>query len=254
MLENDLPLLIEKNLIDLCEAVAASSGGRLMETPNYACTTGSPSAWHNKVFGFERARDGREKVLAQLREDIRAGRAPSNLLVGVYAQSFFTETALLAHGFTMYFEQTGMAIEVDEWRDEDHGRNGECPPPADRAELTQWVAVLDEAFSGETDIDLYEHLMARPGISFFAGRAAGRIVSTAVLYIKDGIAGIHLVATSKDFRGQGLATAATAAALRRAREQGCALAVLQASPMGKNVYARMGFAAHLQIQHWELGK
>jgi RimJ/RimL family protein N-acetyltransferase len=254
MPETNLPYLIEKNLINLCVAVAASPGGRLVETPNYACTDGSPSAWHNKVFGFERARHAREAVLRQLREDIQAGRAPDNLLVGVFARSFLTEAGLLARGFVPYFEQTGMAIETAAWRDEDRGRDGDFPPPADRAELTQWVAVLDEAFSGERSVDLYQNLMARPGISFFAGRADGRIVSTAVLSIKDNIAGIHLVGTSTDFRGRGLATGATRAPLRRAREQGLPLAVLQASPMGRNIYARLGFAAHSQIQHWELGK
>ncbi|MBU3101858.1 MULTISPECIES: GNAT family N-acetyltransferase [Clostridium] len=62
-----------------------------------------------------------------------------------------------------------------------------------------------------------------------------------MLYIKDAIAGIHLVGTANEFRGKGFETLIAKTALRDAKDLGCKYGVLQASDMGRNVYNNIGF-------------
>ncbi len=71
---------------------------------------------------------------------------------------------------------------------------------------------------------------------------AGRPVSGAWTLVSHGVAGIGFVGTLESVRGRGLGTAVTWAAMRAGYEIGATRAALQASPMGRSVYARMGYA------------
>jgi GNAT superfamily N-acetyltransferase len=71
--------------------------------------------------------------------------------------------------------------------------------------------------------------------------ASGRAVAGAWTAVSHGVAGVGFVGTHADVRGRGLGTAVTAAAMRLGYAMGARSAALQASPMGRPVYARMGF-------------
>jgi ribosomal protein S18 acetylase RimI-like enzyme len=87
-------------------------------------------------------------------------------------------------------------------------------------------------------------LEARSPMILFVGYLDGAPVSVSELYIDrdpGGVAGLYSVATKKEFRGRGIGTALTWAAVNEARRQGYATAVLQASDAGQGVYTRLGF-------------
>lgn len=67
----------------------------------------------------------------------------------------------------------------------------------------------------------------------------------------DGTATILFVATDPAARGRGHATALMKQLLRGARSRGCDLSVLEASPMGRPVYERMGYRSVGTIEMWE---
>jgi GNAT superfamily N-acetyltransferase len=67
----------------------------------------------------------------------------------------------------------------------------------------------------------------------------------------DGDASVILVATVPEARGRGLAGGLLAAALVEARERGNDISTLQATKMGENVYARVGFKRFGAIEMWE---
>jgi predicted GNAT family acetyltransferase len=78
-------------------------------------------------------------------------------------------------------------------------------------------------------------------ICHYAITKDGEIVSTSVLYLDDGIAGVYCVSTLPEHRGRGLAAFATAQPLRQVRELGYQTGILQSSLMGESVYRRLGF-------------
>ncbi len=252
MRSTDMDAAIENSLIDLCKKAAAQSNGRLMAKETYSCTMGCPDDWYNRAFDFRPPDADSRWLLDRLSEDIRAGDAPPTLLLSV--QSMLPERLLSAYGFRRVYAQTGMAVDLTTWEAGTHGARGDCWPLAEERELLEWIAVTEEAFGKVEDPTLYRSLMQEPDTKLFACHAAGRVVSTALLFFANGAAGIHLVATSTDFRRRGYATAVTAAALRCAQAAGYGLAVLQASAAGKEVYARLGFSEFSQLGHWRLGE
>ena len=67
----------------------------------------------------------------------------------------------------------------------------------------------------------------------------------------DGTATILFVATDPPAQGRGLGTALMKQLLRGARERGCDLSVLEASPAGRPVYERLGYRSLGTLEMWE---
>ena len=76
---------------------------------------------------------------------------------------------------------------------------------------------------------------------FFGVGANGRLVATSMLYLDQGIAGVHSVATLLTERAQGLGAPVTVGALRAGHELGYGVGVLRSSSAGHSVYRTLGF-------------
>jgi len=96
---------------------------------------------------------------------------------------------------------------------------------------------------------LNERLLALPQVRLYAGLVDGAVVSTSMLIASGAVAGIYWVATLEGHRGRGYGEALTWAATAGGREFRCRIASLQASRLGRPVYARMGFAHVLDYEH-----
>ena len=77
--------------------------------------------------------------------------------------------------------------------------------------------------------------------SWFVTHVDGEPAACGQLLRTDDVAGVYAIAVREQFRRQGLGAAITWAVLAAGRDAGCSTGVLQASPMGKPVYDRMGF-------------
>lgn len=84
---------------------------------------------------------------------------------------------------------------------------------------------------------------AMDSVRYFAVRKDGAIVTTSLLYLEGGLAGIYCVSTVPSERRKGLGAHATAEPLRRARELGYRTGILQSSEMGEKIYRGLGFEA-----------
>lgn len=80
-----------------------------------------------------------------------------------------------------------------------------------------------------------------PRLLAFNGLLHGEPVAASAVFVEDDVAGIYDVATLPHCRGQGLGEAMTWHAIRAGLAAGAGVAVLQPSPMGLPLYARMGF-------------
>ncbi|GMV18505.1 MAG: GNAT family N-acetyltransferase [Polyangiaceae bacterium] len=106
------------------------------------------------------------------------------------------------------------------------------PPPAFEAALTSWPA--DDGWRG------------------YVARADGRPAACAIVYESpDGDCGVTGVASLPDARGKNLAGRLLGRALAEARTRGATSTSLQASPLGRPVYAKMGYRDLGEMGMWE---
>lgn len=132
-----------------------------------------------------------------------------------------------------------------------------CPPP-EGAELRRVTSAADARSYWEVAADAYatngfpEEVSAHydrhdglwaDGVAAFLGLLNGRPASIAMTIVSHGVAGIYWVGTRQDARGGRLGTALTTAAVEAGFEMGGEIASLQASPLGRPIYERMGFEA-----------
>jgi GNAT superfamily N-acetyltransferase len=238
-------LVADLNYLEMNRTITRAAGGRLLEVNGLVLWAGThPSA--AIVNGIMRMRAGEPspaRVLGFAAEwfgEIGHGYAVS-VRVGGDAD---LEAAALAQGFATIIELPVMVHDG--------------PPPEvsvpdgyqiarvdDEQGLRDLVEAVGEPFELPQEV---ASVFARPAYALppltgavVARDAGGRPVAGAWTGLSHSVAVIGFVGTAEEARGRGLGTAVTAAAMGLGFSMGASSAVLQASPMGKPVYARMGF-------------
>lgn len=133
---------------------------------------------------------------------------------------------------------------------------GDIPPPPDdfRIERVTDPAALEEntwtaaVGFGAPDADAMTglfpaSLLDDDRVTFFNGFVSDRDrpVAAAVSVVTAGVAGVYSIAVHEDVRRRGYGAAMTWAAVAAGTRAGVDTVILQATPLGQPVYARMGF-------------
>lgn len=155
--------------------------------------------------------------------------------------------ALLARGATLVSTTPIMAAETERVGRFDGPPGLVVEETADPEALREWVAAMIPG-SG-IDPALVDAAIGRSenrsdgseGLSLFVGRLEGRVVGTASLYDRDGVAGLYAVSTAEGYRRRGIGAAISVAAVQAGRERGLRVATLQSSALGRSLYERLGF-------------
>jgi GNAT superfamily N-acetyltransferase len=90
-----------------------------------------------------------------------------------------------------------------------------------------------------------------PGVTLYQARVDGEAACVLGTIDHDGDIGFYFVATHPEHRGQGLATRLMTVALLDAIERGLETSSLQASPMGRPVYRRLGYGDDFAMRMYE---
>jgi GNAT superfamily N-acetyltransferase len=122
------------------------------------------------------------------------------------------------------------------------------------AEATpQEVARLNDAAYGWREGEFEAALTRNPDSAFrlYRARVEGALACVAGTLDVDDDCLLVMVATDPERRGAGLARRLCHAALLEARDRGLETSSLQASPLGRPVYDRLGYEAFGAIEMWE---
>jgi GNAT superfamily N-acetyltransferase len=167
------------------------------------------------------------------------------------AVPFAVYEALIAAGFTAHGGMPAMAVEIDKLAETKLPAGYTFARVSGGAQRDAWADVfargyglpgpVGTAFAAGIDSDGTE-LRPDSELQYFWTLKGGQPVSTSLVYLRNGVAGIYGVATLPEERGKGLGAHMTAAPLRIARELGYRVGILQASEDGHPVYRRLGFA------------
>lgn len=88
---------------------------------------------------------------------------------------------------------------------------------------------------------MHERVIHHDDLLFLVGYDDGEPVACGQLVQSGDVAGVYSIAVEESHRRRGIGTAISRAVLRRGREAGCSVGVLQSSEMGRPVYEEMGF-------------
>jgi GNAT superfamily N-acetyltransferase len=230
------------NMARVAGAWAETCGiARHWSTPGLDCTlTRAPMRSFNQVFVRRPLADA-APLLAVIEEYRREGlRFRVRVTCPLDA---VTEDALESAGLTPRGGIPSMVLERSTIADAG-------PPPGnilqvtDALALADHVAVAAEAFDwAPSDLGTVftPSLLSVEGWRAYVAYVDGEPAATAQVYVRGAVAGLYYVGTAGRFRRRGLGEAITRHAVAAAFAQGCEIASLQASPMGRPVYERIGF-------------
>ncbi len=127
----------------------------------------------------------------------------------------------------------------------------EIVPVTEAGQLDAVATVISDAFGEPLEA-------ARPAsemledrrVSWFVGHLDGEPAACGQLLRTGDVAGVYTIGVCDRYRRRGLGDAISRAVLTAGRDQGCEIGVLQASPMGRPVYERMGFETVTRYHHF----
>lgn len=90
----------------------------------------------------------------------------------------------------------------------------------------------------------------RPGNAVYVGYSDGEAVTTGFGFRTDRTIGVYSIATIESARRQGLGAAITERVAADGVADGCDVAILQASPMGRPIYERLGYRTVVEYDGW----
>ena len=209
--------------------------------------------WPEGIFKADFENLNVENEIIIVKKLIQGKQAPNGWTVGPLTKPKNLGIFLEDVGFSNVYQQAGMALKLEDLK---HQTADESELLVELVEdtkhLKQWVEVFSLVFGIKVDYEFMEYLLLEPEAKFYLGNLEGKSVSSLMLYLSSGVAGLQAVSTLKEYRNRGFGLAISRMALLDAFKKGYKVGVLQASTLGERVYRKMGFQKYCDIISYEL--
>lgn len=193
--------------------------------------------------------DRMEETLEERLKQLMAHDVPMVWLAGPSTQPKDLGNRLQEHGWTLEDQTPGMAVDLNSF-DEHVSLPSQLTIErvSDGEMLKTWLRVMTVGSEiPEEGLAILLEMVSKHGfkddatVHYYLGMQGNKPVATSLLYLAGGVAGIYNVATLPEVRRQGIGGALTVAPLLEARGLGYRIGTLQSTPMGLNLYHRLGF-------------
>jgi len=237
--------LADLNFGEMCRVISRNAGGRVLETDGLLLWAGShpsPAIINGVIRTGNDASPAREVIDIAGRWFAEMGHGYTlHVRVG---RDDDLEVAALEMGFRRVIELPVMVYDgpVPEVATPDGYVLARVDDAQGVRDLVDAVGVPLELPDEVASVFAHPRSVLSPLTAAVVARDdRGRPVAGAFTAVSHFAAGVGFVGTVEAARGRGLGTAVTAAVMRLGFAMGAECAILQASPMGRAVYARMGF-------------
>jgi GNAT superfamily N-acetyltransferase len=253
---------IERNLGEWYRAlVRLIPGAEIYEEADLTRTlVPIPHPLFSAMFGAQLAHGTTIRRIGEAMAPLIERRRPAMWWIGPSTHPVDLADRLVARGFSQTDTLAGMALDLLQGippadRDAEHAADFSVDEATRAAELAAWSLPFGEGFGMRPEtlaaLAPVSEAVQRDGsgpMRFFLGRSGGRAVSSAMLFLGAGVAGLYGVATVSRARNRGFASAIVNAAILSAREAGYRVCILHASPMAVSVYRRLGFVEYCRLR------
>ncbi len=209
--------------------------------------------WPKAIFRADFEKSNVENEIKIVKKLIQGKQAPNGWTDGPLTKPKNLGIFLEKIGFSNVYQQAGMALDLKDLIYQVSDENKLIMEIVeDNEHLKQWTEVVSSVFGIKIDFELMEYLLLEPEATFYIGNLKGKHVSSLMLYLSSGVAGLHAVSTLKEYRSRGFGLAISRRALIDAFKIGYKVGVLQASVLGERVYRKMGFQKYCDIFSYEI--
>lgn len=244
--------IIESNFIDLCIETSKITNSFYKTEGKWKIASNPFDPWFSRVYGMAENSSSVELDIDHIASKIRSGKYPNSLLITEFKDFERLRKVLESKYFNCFYTQAGMAMDLDSFECANIYKSESMRILNTMDELNDWIECIKSVFGSVKSIELYSKYLANKNFIFFAYYNENKIVGTTLLYLSEEIAGVHLVGTLENSRKQGIGSKLVKLAFSYAKEQGKKIGVLQASPIGKSMYNKIGFKDYSKITHWDL--
>ncbi len=245
-----LPESIEANGLAFWELFCSRPGMEFHREPRLTWfASGHAAPTLNGVLWADLSDGAPEAAIDEVTHRFRRRNLPMEWRVGPTSRPGELGRHLARHGYTLAEDIPALYLDVE-------GPTVEAPTPAgfrvepvaDRLRMEEWFQVWANGFEvppfftaafreAYGPIGFREDRPLRHLVGFLDGAPVG----TATVFLAADVASLHSITTLPEVRRRGIGAAMTRAALHEARARGTRTAVLYSTPMGFNLYRRLGF-------------
>ena len=234
----DMTHRVEDNFYSTYRAVANCTSIAIWQEGGVEAIDTSPSNWPRTAFGTPEV-----DQLDQLVDNMRKGQIPSRLILKRPIHPEVLYHQLDQFGFQYKVSWSGMAIDLlnNIFSKEENS----VSLIQSEEELKQWLHLVNNVLFVNANLDwLAVKTLWESGIfSFYGLSVKGQMEATIMGHKEGNSLGIYMVGVVETHRRKGFGKALTLHILQDAKEQGCRVAYLQATAMGRHLYEKIGFEA-----------
>jgi hypothetical protein len=250
---NTINSYIEKNLDDFYTKSSTHTNFNSHLEKKISWVLAKEANWPDSIFRTDFENLNTEDEIIAVKKLIQEGKAPNGWTVGPLTIPKNLGSILEKAGFSNVFHQAGMALELEDIINQNETENRlDIEIVEDKKDLKQWIGIVSTVFGIKVDFELLDYLLLELEARFYIGNFEGKPISSLMLYLSSGVAGLHAVSTLQEYRDQGFGLAISIKALLDAYQIGYKVGVLQASAPGERVYRKLGFRKFCDINSYEL--
>lgn len=246
--------VILRNLFGIALKMGSIEGGYAYDGEDFIWSyTGGLAS--NRIFPLNICRDDADERLSEVIKRFREWKAPFDIFISPMTHPENLKEYLMEQGLVFSKKWACMALDLDGFCPE---IKKDCGVEITKANDMESIGIFarisgrsfevpERAWNDSTRVFFYLHTKFTDDVHFYLGLKNGKPIATTYFYKEGDVAGLYLVGTLPEGRGEGIATIMVINALREAISMGCKYCILHASDMGRGVYEKIGFKEYCAI-------
>lgn len=232
----------QKNIEQLFQLIGSMPNQVYRQTSHFDFIKCKDSVWPNQLINLKLGADNMKAHLHAIEKQVDSGAIPNLLMLNPNTDLDLVITAL-KHRQYRSSKWTAMTHDLEKLSPQKKIADFEIKLVENESDLQLWLGIANTELMNNVSLstDIFNRLLKDENCYFYLGIENNKAVATSFLYTKDNHAGIYLVSTAKKHRKKGYGKALTQQCLDKAKVLRSNRVDIQATELGKPVYASLGF-------------